>query len=84
MNYFRHFSRLPLSCFLRSQNARVKAPFFVFNVVGYITVRFNIMLLCLTVHMMQNVKKVICITKSRLSVRKHLRIEYSPLLDGIE
>lgn len=42
------------------------------------------MLLYLTVHMMQDVMELIGITKNRLSVRKHFRIEYSPLLEGIE
>ena len=42
------------------------------------------MLLYLTVHMMQDVMELIGVTKSRLSLRKHFRIEYSPLLEGIE
>ena len=32
---------------------------------------------------MQDVMEVISITKNRPSVRKHFRIEYSPLLDDI-
>ena len=34
--------------------------------------------------MMQDVMEVFSITKVPLSVRKHFRIEYSPLLDDIE
>lgn len=36
------------------------------------------MLLYLTVHMMQDVMEDV------MSLRKHFRIEYSPLLEGIE